>query len=294
MKTILYGFSKLVQNKASDYYENLRIPENENVECFEDLKYDGENGNSLFMDIFRPVIRYEKKLPVIIMIHGGGLLVGNRKMVSEICQQFAERGFLVFNLDYRLLTEANACEEIADVCSGFRYAESVIEQYKGDNDRIFVLSESAGAYLALYSILAHSHEPFREKVGCRVSGLKVRKLACFSGMFYTSRFDLIGAMYPMQIYGKRMIDPGFMRYMNPENENVISHMPPMLLTTSDADFLKKYTLRYGQALKKNNKVCKIMHYGENKELIHAFPVYKPMLPESQEIIKEICGNFFRG
>ena len=85
-----------------------------------------------------------------------------------------------------------------------------------------------------------------------------------------------------------------MRYMNPENENVISHMPPMLLTTSDADFLKKYTLRYDQALKKNNKVCKIMQYGENKELIHAFPVYKPMLPESQEIIKEICGNFFRG
>lgn len=292
MKTLLYYFSKNVQKKSDAYYGAQETVIEEDMEADLDIAYSGSGGNPLYMDVYRAGKYAGRMLPVIIMVHGGGLYVGSRKLETAISQELARRGFLVFNLEYQLLTEADACGEFGDICAGLRQVEALLPYYNGDRGRVYAIGESAGAYLTLYAAAMHRSEKIRRKIGCAVSGLAIRKMAFFSGMFYTKRLDLIGAAYPLQIYGKKCFDREFMRYMNPEDPEVIRNLPPMLLVSSDADFLKKYTLKYADALKKNGRDCRLMYYTGNQALTHAFPSYRLDQKESMEVIDEITGRFF--
>jgi acetyl esterase/lipase len=292
MKTVLYYFSKKMQKNNDAYYSNVDVQVSDEIDAFFDLPYLGNDNNPLALDVYRPKKYLVKKLPVIIMVHGGGLYVGNRKLENAISQEFANRGYLVFNLEYRLLTETDACGEISDICKGICQVENLIQHFDGDKNKVYLVAESAGVYLSMYAVAMHNSKKLRNKIGCKTSSLDIRRMGCFSGMFYTKKADLIGAVYPLQIYGKKCLDREFMKYMNPENPEVMSNLPPMLLTSSDADFLKKYTLLYAKALESNNHPCKLMYYTDNKELTHAFPSYRLDMKESIEVIEELAYHFF--
>lgn len=292
-KTILYRYAEKMQKMSGEFYDSIQIQVPDELEADLGLPYSGGDGNALSMDVFRPAGERPAGhfLPVIIMIHGGGLFVGNARMEAMTCMRFAGRGFLVFSLSYRLLTEADACGELSDICEGFRQVEKLLPAYGGDRDRVYVVSESAGAYLAVFANAMHRSRALYEKVGGRLSNLRVRMMACFSGMFYTKKLDLIGMVYPRQIYGEKRSDKEFMKMMNPEHPEIIGNLPPMLLVSSDEDFLKKYTLKYEKALKKAGIPCRLWYYTDNKECTHAFPSLKPDLKESQEVIDQIADIF---
>ena len=289
MKTLLYFFSRNAQKKAAESKPSYEAdPE---VLEFPDLFYTGKDGNVLSLDVYKPAAVNEGSLPVLFVIHGGGLFVGDSKLVYGFCRNLAKKGFLVFSLNYRLLTDANACGEISDVCDGFYYAETIIEKYGGDRNRVNVFGESAGAYLALYATAAQESDILREKIGCRQSNLIIKKIAFSSGMFYTKRLDLIGLLYPLQIYGAKTLNPFFMKYMNPENPEIMNHLPPALLVSSDADFLRKYTLKYAEALKKAGNEHQLIYYTDNEELTHSFAVYRTDTAEAREVMDQLCSHF---
>ena len=292
-KTILYRYAKKMQEKTDGMHRSAQISVPDGLAAYLGVSYEGEDGNPLTMDIFRPVrdSSDDRLLPVIIMIHGGGLFVGDPRMEAGVCMEFATRGFLVFSLSYRLLTEADALGEFSDICSGFRRISEMLPEYGGNKNQVFLVGESAGAWLAVYAAALHRSRKLWDKVGCRLSNLTIRKMACFSGMFYTNKLDLIGMVYPRQIFGEKRSDKEFMEMMNPEHPEIIRNLPPMLLVSSEEDFLKKYTLKFENALKKEGIPCRLWYYTEGKELVHAFPSLKPYLAESREVIDQICDIF---
>ena len=122
----------------------------EDLDEFPDVPYTGADGAELAADIYRPK-QHSEPLPVGIMVHGGGLFAGNRKMNSEFCRILAGRGFLVFNLEYRLLAQADGLSEIGDVSAGYAFVNETLSEYGGDRKRVTVFAESAGVFLAMYS-----------------------------------------------------------------------------------------------------------------------------------------------
>ncbi len=241
------------------------------------------------VDIFRPKDRGPAPLPVVVMIHGGGLVVGTRKLSRTFSENLASKGFLVFNPEYRLLSEADVFSEIGDVSAAFSFVSEHLEEYGGDPNRVAVVSESAGCFLAVYAVASLGSPVLREALGLRESSLHVSSLACFSGMFYTVRKDMLGLAYDETLYGERRKDQSFMRLMDPECPEVMDHLPPMFLVSSDKDFLKRYTECYEEALRKAGHPCKYLFYKGNKELDHAFPSLKPDLPQSREVLEELIG-----
>ena len=167
----------------------------------------------------------------------------------------------------------------------------MIGAYRGDSSRVYVAAESAGAFLSVYVAAMHKSEVLRKKIGSDVSHLTLRKMACFSGMFYTNKMDIIGTLYPKQIYGHKRFDKDFMQYMDPEHSEVLGNLPPMFLTTSDADFLKRYTLEYDKALTRNGKRHELHFPVGNKALTHAFPALRPELKESVEVVDRVAVFF---
>ena len=287
MSTILYRFAQRMQKKLQ---ENALVTFFDTIDIFGGQKYYGHQNNLLVTDIYRPK-EYAGKLPVICVIHGGGLYMGDSKLDSYLCQVLAAKGYLVYALDYRLTTQASACEEISDICAGFEYIEKTLGLYDGDTNRVYLIGESAGAYLGLFTVVMHNCDEFKARLGCITSNLKIKKMALFSGMFYTYGFHIVGMFYPKQIYPGYHRNKEFKQWMNPENDHVVNNIPPVLLTSSKGDFLKKQTLRFDKALSKKNINHELLFF-DNKELPHAFPAENPRYEESIQVINYIAYEYF--
>lgn len=91
--------------------------------------------------------------PVIMYIHGGGLIWGSRTdMKEEQIKLYNEAGFAVFSIDYRLAPETKIAEIKKDVEDAFLWLKTQgPELLEIDQDRIFISGGSAGGYLSLLS-----------------------------------------------------------------------------------------------------------------------------------------------
>jgi acetyl esterase/lipase len=89
--------------------------------------------------------------PVVVWIHGGALINGNRESVprwlSDACR---EKGYTIVSVDYRLAPETQLPEIIRDVEDAFRWiGEKGPTLFHADPARIGVVGGSAGGYLTL-------------------------------------------------------------------------------------------------------------------------------------------------
>jgi acetyl esterase/lipase len=100
----------------------------------------------LKLDIFQP--DNKQPTPVIMMIHGGGFVGGDKRQIERTCRFFSSHGFLVFNINYRLAPEHAYPTAILDCEDAFAWVKKNAEKYGGDVSRMCVGGGSAGAYLA--------------------------------------------------------------------------------------------------------------------------------------------------
>ena len=244
----------------------------------------------LAMDIFKPAVPDDTELPVIVIIHGGGLVLGDRTSSRKYGRALAGRGYLVFSIEYRLAPGVSACEQLDDVCAGMDCIGRKLVDFNVDFTRIFLTADSAGAYLAIYVAAMKNSERLQEAIGYEPTRMVFKALGLHSGMFYTDRCDPIGWLLEDQYYGKRMADSNFKQYLDPENEEIVRNLPPVFLTTSRGDFLNRYTLMYHDALKKASRKSHMVYYGSN-DLPHAFVSLQPNREESIEAIDKMVDWF---
>ncbi|MFR1028687.1 MAG: hypothetical protein ACLSD6_05445 [Clostridium sp.] len=65
----------------------------------------------------------------------------------------------------------------------------------------------------------------------------------------------------------------------------------MLLVTSHSDNLEHYTVKFEKALKANRVSHKLLRFGKNKKLTHAFSVFEPFYEESTKTLKSMHEYF---
>ncbi len=272
--------------------EVVNHPVPDDLSLIADVAYEGAGGTPLAADIYRPAGTDSDPLPIAVFVHGGGLFVGSRKSNRAYAELLARQGYVVFVPEYRLIDEADGPQAIADVSAGLAHLADHATDYGGDLARVLMVGESAGGFLALYATALLTSPQLQEALGIEVPALSVRGLACFGGMFYTTTNDPLGLVYRRDLYGSRLRDTTFVQLMNPEDPRVESRLPPVLLVTSGADFLKSYTLRYNRALAMAGHEHRLIYYQDGKELTHAFPSLRPTLPQSREVL-EALDNWFR-
>lgn len=247
----------------------------------------GDPAAGLFANVVYPRDRGARPLPVMIFIHGGALVTGDRKTNRVFCQELARRGFLVYSAEYRLIDRADAFGMVSDLCGALAMVKATVKQFGGDPGRVSLCGESAGAFLALYAAAAGASESFRRAFGCEEYGLAISRVILLSGMIYTTAEDPVGLVYKKALYREKSGDRAFMAHIAPDNPKILSCLPPVFLVSSKADFLRSNTLNYAKALKRNGHEHKLLYYSENKELTHAFPSLLPSLPESGDVIDTI-------
>ena len=87
----------------------------EGVICSTDIAYADDGIKAHMLDIYRPEDSQEKILPVIINVHGGGLIIGNKEFNRYFCALLCKKGFLVYSIEYRLIPDCLIYDQLADV-----------------------------------------------------------------------------------------------------------------------------------------------------------------------------------
>lgn len=117
------------------------------VKILPDLVFSSPGGRPLLLDLYLP-LQAKEPLPVIVWLHGGGWRIGDRKLGPDFCRFFAEKGFAMASIEYRLSGEALFPAQIHDVKTAIRWLRSVADEYHLNSDRIGLWGSSAGGHLA--------------------------------------------------------------------------------------------------------------------------------------------------
>ena len=115
------------------------------VKALRDIEYDRVGENKLLLDLYLREEKPDKALPVIVWIHGGAWLAGDKRNCPAV--RLATRGYAVASINYRLSQEAVFPAQIHDCKSAIRWVRANAEKYGMDADRIGVWGSSAGGHL---------------------------------------------------------------------------------------------------------------------------------------------------
>lgn len=104
------------------------------------------------LDIYLPTIKRES-YPVIVYIHGGGFVQGDKTHHIAGLLQGLQRGYAVACINYRLGEEAPYPAYLEDVCEGLRFLKSHSEEYHLDKEKFALWGDTHGGYIASYTAI---------------------------------------------------------------------------------------------------------------------------------------------
>lgn len=144
-------------------------PERHAVEHLTDLRYLGSDHREHLLDVYRPVHATAAKAPpfrrwagppwpIVFYVHGGGFRILSKDTHWIMGLSFARRGFVVFNVSYRLAPKHRYPAAIEDVCRAFAWVTANAERFGGDPSRVVLAGESAGANLVTSLALTLAYE----------------------------------------------------------------------------------------------------------------------------------------
>jgi len=118
------------------------------VKADKEITYKSVDGQMVKLDVFSPKKAKVKRLPAILIIHGGGWRSGNRTQHYPLAQQLAQKGYVCFTPSYRLSTEALYPAAVQDLKAAVNWVKANASKYKVDTNQVVILGFSAGGQLA--------------------------------------------------------------------------------------------------------------------------------------------------
>ena len=106
------------------------------------------------LDVFAPKGEKGERFPVVIFIHGGTWMFGDKDffgMYRGAGKYLAKNGVVAVMINYRLSPLVRHPEHARDVARAYAWTVKKIEKYGGDPDRIILAGHSAGGHLAALS-----------------------------------------------------------------------------------------------------------------------------------------------
>ena len=281
--------------QRADFQKDLPARDKKYTLCsgvteLEDIPYAEDGLPAHRLDLYQPENAADQKLPVILNVHGGGLLLGCKEFNRYFCAKLSRLGYLVYSIEYRLVPDCLFFDQCSDVFLAMEYIRKDLAQ-RGLTQQIYAVGDSGGACLLTYCAAMQNSQKVAAAAHVTPSALPIQALGLISGMFYTNKPDKIGLFLPSYLYGKGYKKGTFAPYVSPEHPDILKALPPCFLVTSKNDHLQHYTLQYEKAMVRQGVTHSLLNFPEKKELTHAFSVFKPDLKESDETIKAISDYF---
>lgn len=237
---------------------NFKPPPNfdaiqESVLVEENLIYDGDD---TLMDIYHPKVT-EKLLPVIMWIHGGGFIGGNKENTRAYAMTLASRGYVVANIDYDPAPGQKYPGQIFQGNQALEYLQQNARGYGGDTSRFFLGSNSAGSQIAGQLAALISDQEFAVNIGIQpaIAREQLKGLLLYDGLYNMQALRGLSSsvvnLYLWSYTGER----DYESYDRISELSLVHHItpeyPPVFMTVGDADLLEPQSLELKEVLEKN-------------------------------------------
>lgn len=252
------------------------------VEVLRDIRYRDDEEPAHALDVYS-CDGFGRPLPIVLYAHGGGFRILSKDSHWGPACAFAKRGWLVFNIDYRMSPHAYPAA-LEDACAAFVWLTQNAENYGGDLGRILLAGDSAGANLMTTVALAACWprvEPHAREV--YETGIVPRLLSPSAGFLQVSaperylrrrdlpwwikdRVEMVSRTYLPDGRGEDLADPlcFLERASAPERP-----FPATFLGIGSADPVADDSVRMGAALERLDIPVSVRRYDGG---FHAFNV----------------------
>lgn len=247
------------------------------VEMVKDIPYIDDGNLYHLLDVYYPKgTTPDEKLPVIIDIHGGGWMYATKDLNEYYCRALADRGFVVFNMSYRLVPDVTVDEQLQDVAYALKWINENMSSYPCDTENIMLTGDSAGGMLSVYSEVLLQSPELREVFGVVDAGIDIDALVLTSPVAYMK--DGAISVYTKLLWGTDYKDRKTYNYMNLDEIIDYAQLPPTYLITSSGDSIAHdQTLKANELLQSKGVETVLRDYDkfEGKSLPHVFSILEP-------------------
>lgn len=188
-------------------------------------------------DFYRPTA-VTGRIPVVVIIHGGGWVGGDRGPAGFFGKVLALRGIAAFNIDYRLADAAKPDTrwpaQIVDAQLAVRWLRAHAEALGIDPAHVGAVGDSAGAQLAvLLGVLPQSIGGDEAGLWADQSPTVEVVVDQFAPVDLPSLPSWIGGVYPA-LFGTSAPTPGSVAAMSPL-QSITPHSAPVLIVQGESD-----------------------------------------------------------
>lgn len=238
----------------------------------------GFGQRQLTLSLLRPKSR--QKRPLIVFFCGGAFTAVDRDIWMPELVYFAKNGYAVASVEYSVAANTVFPTQLEDAKAAIRFLRSQAGTLNIDTEKIVVMGESAGAYIA--ELVAMTGENREFDVG--------ENLSCSSAV------NGAVALYFGELYPKNPVRPGVAEEMYRKmgfpmvKEFVREGLPPFLLLHGTEDqrvFIERSDYLYEQLREKNVPV----EYYILEGAAHASEHF--LQPEVKKIILSFCDGIMK-
>ncbi len=250
----------------------------------------------LHADLFFPQKKSKKKIPAVILIHGGGWASGNKSQQVPIAQKLAENGYFAVAAEYRLSPEAKYPAGLIDLKTLVKWIKINAAVYGIDTSKIATLGCSSGATMACFLGVTPDHPKFPSHPLNEKASDKVQAIVNIDGIVdFTDAAESGKDNDPAKpSAGTRWL--GFTYKQNPEIWREASPLfyadkntPPTLFINSALPRFHAGRDAWTEILKKNN-IYNDVYTIENTP--HPFWLFHPWFDETWPLVVKFLDKVF--
>ena len=251
------------------------------------------------LDVYRPLNKEgqpgqpRQKLPVIISVHGGAWVYGDKERYQFYCMRLAQHGFAVINYSYRLAPETLFPASVVDTEKAFQWVQANAQEYGFDLENVFAVGDSAGGHLlTLYASAITNPEYAKEFPFIKKHNIKLRGVALNCGKYDMNPALESNPLMPM------LLEALFSGKVSQENlllVNASAHItkdfPPAFVMTCKGDFLFSQAKIITDALQAAGVKYEYRCFGTDEQpLWHVFHC-DPRLEQAVDCNNQECAFF---
>ncbi len=193
--------------------------------------------------------------PVLVYLHGGGWVCGSPATHRKLAYRFAEAGYVVFNVDYRMAPEHPFPAPFDDCVHAIEWVAQEAARFGGDPQHLAVGGDSAGGNLTAAAAAALADKPGAPRIAATL---------LIYGIFDFAKMGQDLAEHdPLYEIGKSLLEMMVGSYLGPEPRSrelladprvspirVAAKLPPSYIVVGTLDTLLEQSEDLAKALEK--------------------------------------------
>jgi len=254
---------KKADSIASEYIK--KYPDVQHYKTVYERFHDSINNKEILLDMFIEIPEGNGPFPVVIFIHGGGFVAGDKSNFTPQTFALAENGVVGISIEYRLKGHGGIYTSfIADAMNAIDFVRKNSEKYKIDFSKMGIAGGSAGAFLA------------------SLAAMRTPECKCYIG--FNGAYEVSGKSLPGVTEETRKALSPIFQIKTPPPSTLLIH------GKDDTTVDPQQSILFAKALREKGGIAEVILYDGQK---HGFFNNEPYLTKTTDALVKHVLNVFK-